>query len=456
VDLEKLVLESVRQKRKYWSKVCSLTAKYTNMLRSQDIYTWMWEWAWKYGLLFNHINISTCLLYSIDPSEAEPMNLDFTVRLPSFEEWLAGFELIFEKIDLGELWRQFLLELWGIEVPPIFTLETLLTELFRPEYMPKLPQKLIVGKTKYGEGYVDPPVIREFLRATFLEHFKRREDFERLRTICEEYIEKLGIHQGPVEAIFNRLALLHQILFENFVLGYGILGVSKLTPRGSKSARVPMVTWRREAVEVEYTRFQEASIGFILGITPLGFGILVPREDMYRYLVHLRTGAKVQRVLQFLDWRIRRMIDRVLATAQGFGNYQKLEEKVSLFKSDRADQYHQLMLARYLIENMVQSILEQYNVDPYRANMYRRAVLQLIGHRKKRHRWGYAAYKAMTEEEFKTWWIDHWKRQGLNPDVLEKLYEVVSRWLPQWRSQWSELGQRVQQLKKRLAQLLRS
>ena len=123
-------------------------------------------------------------------------------------------------------------------------------------------------------------------------------------------------------------------------------------------------------------------------------------------------------------------------------------------KSERVEQYGSLQMIRYMIDSWVISMLHELGVDIYRLNLYCRAVNQLIGHRKKRHKWGYSAFKTMTEDEFKKWWLEYWTRQGLNRDVLEMLYEGVKRWLPHLRTQTQELGERLKKIRQRLAKWL--
>jgi beta-xylosidase len=30
----------------------------------------------------------------------------------------------------------------------------------------------------------------------------------------------------------------------------------------------------------------------------------------------------------------------------------------------------------------------------------------------------------MTEDEFRAWWIDYWAKQGLDPDILSRIYDA--------------------------------
>ncbi|RLE88793.1 MAG: hypothetical protein DRJ67_01115 [Thermoprotei archaeon] len=454
--LERKIMESVQEKKKYFQKTLSLSAVDANYQRILDTEDYFTEWAWREMPLFIWLDISSLFIFGLDPTELEPFTLDFRVELPSFEEWMQGIKLWIYTINLGDLWSQMNADLFNIEVPPVLDFDTFIDENVTPEIAPDVKQqkerKLTVGVTKYGEGYVDPPVIREFLRSTFYELFRRRPDYERLRTIFKVIAEKLGVAESVVEAVFNRIVLHEQMFYENFILGYNLLGVSKLTPRGSDKASLTIINWRGEEQEVRYTKFAENNNGFILGVTPLGYGLLTPRE---RFFKESPRGI-TPKIVWFIDYKARRLLARYRATHLMVANYQRVDEMIDYTRSERTEQYHALAMRKYYIESLIDALLQGYGVDNFKRNLYRKAVLQLIGHKKKRHRWGYAAFKSMTEDEFKEWWLGHWERQGLNRSLLEKIYERVKRWLPRLRSDLEELGERLRKRRRALARALAS
>ena len=156
----------------------------------------------------------------------------------------------------------------------------------------------------------------------------------------------------------------------------------------------------------------------------------------------------------FIDWKVRRMISRYRATGIGFGNYQRPEEAYYFHKSERADHYHQIRDFYRHFDNIIENMLANKDIDIYKKNMYKRAIAMLIGHKKKRHKWGYSAYKSMTEEEFKTWWIEYWVKQGLDINILNELYNVVIKWIQKLRPKLEDLGRKLAQRRKQLAQAL--
>lgn len=448
--------ESVLEKRKYWKKVLSDNAMWLNLMRVLDMEDLFSEWAWAESMFFIWLDISNLIIFGLQPYEMEPMNLDFTIELPSLEEWEQGIKLKIEPVDLGEQWAEFNLEVFGIEVPPICDFTTFLNALVWPDLSFMLWRKLVIGQTKYGEGYVDPPVIREFLRATFLENLKRRFDLGRLKQWMKLAIEKLDIAEGVAEAVYNKIVEHVAVIFENFILDFNLLNYSKLCKRepekGVTRARAPIITWREEEHDMEYDRFAEINVGFILNVTPLNFNIMTEKgKKFYKETI---VGV-IPIASHFIDWKVRRLLSRYRATHVAIANYQRPEEQLHYYASERCEQIHALREIFYTIDSMVDTLLEREDVDIFRRNLYRTAARSLIGYRKKRHKWGYAAYKTMTEEEFKRWWISHWERQGLKREILERIYERLERWLPILRNEVEELGRRVREIRYRLARLLR-
>jgi hypothetical protein len=79
----------------------------------------------------------------------------------------------------------------------------------------------------------------------------------------------------------------------------------------------------------------------------------------------------------------------------------------------------------------------------FERRKYISAVLQLWGHKGKRHSWGFKTFKYMSLDELKSWWVDYWSRQGLDPALLNRLFEMVRTWLPDVVDRKVELGRKL-------------
>jgi hypothetical protein len=100
---------------------------------------------------------------------------------------------------------------------------------------------------------------------------------------------------------------------------------------------------------------------------------------------------------------------------------------------------------RYTVEHIAEAVLRQLapGLDPMKQRAYISAVLQLLGHRGKRHEWGYGVFKAADLDELKSWWLDYWSGQGLDRGVLEELYNRVEPFLDKYIQKKTDLGRKI-------------
>lgn len=456
--IDKLGTGSVLEKRKYHAKVLSESAIWTNVRRALDTLDLFSEWAWSESLFFIWLDISNLFIFGLDPRELEPLDPEFRVRLPSLREFLQGVKLKLEPIDLGEAWRTFYWDVYGTEVPPLLDFVTFVMAQCWPEYLGWLleqtKRKLVVGESVYGTSYVDPPVVREFLRSSLFELVRRRVDLARVRRVFQVVVDGGWVSEGLAEAVYNRIAMHLSALFDAFVLDYNLLNHSRLCEPASDAAKVGLVTWRGEVVDARVRKFDEVNMGFVLDVTPLNLGILMDDRSVYRPSPLERRDVGTSVLSDFIDWKVRRMVSRYPATGVALGNYQRPEEALAFHESERADHHHQLRAFYYYVDAVVDRLLEGEAVDAFTKNMYRRAAAMLLGHRKKRHRWGYGAYEAMSEDEFRDYWLRYWSGQGLNPEVLNRIYGVLGKWARRYRVELRELGERLRRRRLTLSRAL--
>jgi hypothetical protein len=310
-------------------------------------------------------------------------------------------------------------------------------------------QKAKYGITPYDLGYYDPIICREFLRSTFYKlRLLRTPDKSWFKTMDQiaEYLEMTGVTD---EHMFNRLMSILSAQTQAFVLGLSILGRSKLTETDGEWGVVPVRTAKGEIYSLHFRTLDHLQMGFILGVTPLGYGILLPKESIYK----LPDGKKNPPIIQAMVKKIKGIINRLPLTTFGYSNYNKPEEMLNYHKSEKTNQYHLLMTQRRIIEEWVKKQIPPEEANPVRIRQYQNAVLQAVAWRAKRHKWGYDSWKYMTEEQFKEWWKLHWKGQNLNETVLDKLYSGMEVWLKRIREEKVSLGEKVKKTRIQLSQL---
>jgi hypothetical protein len=177
--------------------------------------------------------------------------------------------------------------------------------------------------------------------------------------------------------------------------------------------------------------------GCILDISVLDDCYLFEREDVY--------ADEAPHIDRFLEERMRLFRDRAMITAPAFSNYVTGEEAADYHLAERTTVWGELMSIRYTVEHEVEAFLarEAPGLNTFDKRKYVTAVLQLLGHTGKRHRWGYRVYQLLEEPEIKNWWIEYWSNQGLDGTLLEKIFDSVKTWLPRIVDVKRELGRRV-------------
>ncbi len=447
LDVSKLVTELRRQKAKYHAKTTSTSGIYVNWLRGFDVYDLMPYYVWLYIPEFNYTSLSISLLFGIPPLETEPVNLDFEIELPSLEELLQGILVDISPMDLSKIFE------W-LKSLEDYILANFVEEAAESMLKTRL-HKGVYGQSYYGQAYYDPPAVREFIRSTMLRLWLERRTLKQLRDDVASAASSLGIADFMARYMYDRISLVLNSQTETMVLGYGVLGRSRLGRRGSELAVVPYVDYDGNYREVHLNTLDHVQYGFILGMTPLGFGYLLPKDTVYKKeKTTSPTGYETEAgppVTKLIDYKARRILSTFTQSAFAFGNYSRWDEQRSYLRSERADQWMELQLLRYHVERMVEPIILKYETNPVKIRMYKSAALQLVSAKAKRHRWGYKGYEAMTEEEFYQWWLQHWQAQGLNSVVLNEIYTRIKDILPRLRWEKWLKGQRLKETRYRLA-----
>ena len=426
-------------KAKYHQKVASEDAIYITWIRNLDIQKLFAEYAWMQLSIFDLSELGLGLLYSILPIDYQPYSIDFTYQLPTPEETLQGIWAKFQPVDFSKLY------IWMTDF------KEYIIENFKEEYQPDLligvAPKAIYGVTPYGRGVYDPIIAREFLRATFHKlRLLRTPDTTWVTTMehIAEFLDMIGVTD---DNIFNRLMMLYSAQSQSFVLGLGILGRSRLTTTEGEYAKIPFLDAQGYIHDLKFRTLDHLQMGFILGVTPLGYGILLPKTSTYK----MPEGKKNPAIIKIMTMKIKGIINRLTLSTWAYSNYNKPEEMVNYHRSDKADQYDLLQTQRRHIENWVYARIPPEESNLVRIRQYQNALLQAMAWKAKRHVWGFESWKTMTDEQFYAWWLDYWTKQGLTKQTLEDLYQNSKTWLTRLREDKVAIGEKVKTRRKQLA-----
>jgi len=426
-------------KEKYHQKTLSEDAIYLTWIRNLDVEPVFADYAWMQLSVFDLSELGLGLLYNILPIDYEPYSIDFTYVTPTPDETLQGIWAKFEPVDFARLY------VWTTDY------REYILENFKEEYQADLiamtAEKAIYGITPYARGLYDPIIAREFLRATFHKLRLLRTPDMTWRTMVEHIADYLVMIGVTDDNVFNRIMMLFSAQTQSFVLGLGMLGRSRLSETEGDYAKIPLLDAQGYVHDLKFRALDHLQFGFILGVTPLGYGLLLPKESIYK----MPEGKKNPSIIKVMTEKIRGMIHRLTLSTWAYSNYNRPEEMMDYHKSDRANQYDLLQSQRRLIESWVYVRIPPEESNLVRIRQYQNAVLQCICFRAKRHKWGFQSWRHMTEDQFYEWWLDYWTKQGLTRETLKDLYQQAKIWLIRLRSDKTAIGEKIKKRRKQLA-----
>jgi len=197
-------------------------------------------------------------------------------------------------------------------------------------------------------------------------------------------------------------------------------------------------------VELKYYTLDNLQIGFILGVTELGYAVLTPQTSTYSQ----KDGKENPNIVQHEVKKVRKAVDTLTLSTWAYSNYNKPEEMLDYHRSDKTAQYDIIQSQRKLIEEWVRNQIPSSEANPVTVRQYQNAVLQAITWKAKRHKWGFKPFKDTPEDTFKSWWLTHWTSQGLKQPTLENLYSRLENIIPTIRdTKWS-LGEQVKKIRR--------
>jgi hypothetical protein len=434
--LERLIRELDSQKRKYHEKMLSVDGEWSLFLRGLQIYDFMLDIADLLIPEFHMSVLSLTLTFNISIPELQPLNFDFKWRFPTVEEWLRGVGVVIEKLEGLELNE--IMPGYAVDVED-FVKMNFRQELWQ-DILGTMIEKGYYGISRYARSYYDPAAVREFIRNFVTAMFKKHPRYGERRTEILAMARALGVNEEVVRETYDKMSLITSAHTQCCILGYCTLDESMLCEpheADPEAARVEFVDIDGNLVEVGVTTLSDMQYGCILDISVLDDCYLFEREDAY--------AEGVPHVDELLDERMRLFRDRAMITAPAFANYATGEEAADYHLAERTTVWGELMSIRYTVEHEVEALLarEAPGLNTFDRRKYVTAVLQLLGHTGKRHRWGYKVYQLMEEPELRNWWLDYWSSQGLDRALLEKLYVSVKTWLPRIVDVKREMGRRV-------------
>ncbi len=402
------------QKRKYWLKTQSETAIDVMLDRMFDIYDYFAFWGdWILSdTLFS--SLVSLVFFDLAIPDLTPWTLTWEVELPTLDEFLAGVLIKLEPIDIT-------IEFPELKLPDL-TLDFILEPDFSFNIKETRPKKLKVGVTKYGEGYVDPPAVREFLRSTALAILKKDISIPAARNMLKAAAKAWNITEAVVEELFNRLSAITAIKEKALTWDYGWWDRSNWSAEGS-SGKVTFTNYQGEEVEAEYEHLADFQWGGHWDLSSWDYFFWTTHESPYK----TPPPGENPNISKIRDYVVHNFRDRIHVTPFAVANYQKAEARTAWNKSPRTETYGMPLSQRYRLESLVDNMIRQLKPDVgvFQLRLYKSAILDLYGTLYDPHRWGAEAQRVSSKEELKTYWLEKWKAHGLDESILTRLFEAL-------------------------------
>jgi len=408
--------EILKQKQDYWIKILSDEGAWTTLSLLFNEFDWLSyfsDWVLSDTLWSSLVSM---LLLSLPALDIEPINLVWDIELPTPEEFARGIRIKLVKKVIEDL------------VPECKDVIEDITKIFEEDFAEQFKEtRLVKGyydRTQYNTSYYDPTEVYELIRSTLYALMKKDITLNDAREKIDVLAKILEIHPEVKKILFNKLSAISAVKEQVMVWDYGWWDKSYWGDEEGKG-------WIRY---IDYD-LQEKSIEFEDMVDLIMGGHF--DEASWDYFFWVGESGKEAHPFKDGKCSIAYIYDKlwanfrnmVLTTALAVANYQRREEMEKWTRSERLETFSLPVTQRMYLERLVASIVRKHepNIDVFRLRLYKSAVLQIFGIKGSPHRWGEDTFRAMTEEDFKQWWIETWERKGLRRETLEDLYDSLKK-----------------------------
>ncbi|MEM4500563.1 MAG: hypothetical protein QW512_00335 [Thermofilaceae archaeon] len=427
-------MQKYYMKKKYYDKLLSTNAMMNVYLRTIDVEDLVQRNIWLQIAPFDLAQLGIGLILSISGFEFDALMLSFIAELPEPDELMRGILVKFEPADLTS------------EFPELGNVDLQIQAWFPEEFRPKTLEKAQYSVSQYDASYYDPMLFREVITSTLFKLRQMNPSDPLYKQIVEELAEMLEVSTYALWFVSDKISLLMAAQEQTFILGLGVLGYSRLQEKEGRFIKIKFTDHDGVEHEVKVRHLSDLLLGFILGITPLGYGLLLPDREVLK----LEEDKYNPRLVESVTTKASIIRDSIPFLPFSFSNYQTFKEMADVHANQRVSQYDALMHIRKFIEYLVEMRIPPEERNPVTVRQYQNAVLQYFGWLTKRHAWGMDAFRQMAEDEYVRFWIGYWTAQGLKESTLQSLYEVMKLWKRALIRERVRLGELIQKYRKGL------
>ena len=402
--LSEIANKVLEEKMRYAQKVTSEDALSQNIF---DIYLF----SDQIGVRFDHVifesvftSLVNMVLFNIEPYEIPIFNLCFETSLPTPEEFAKG-----KLLDIGCV---SCLE----KYPELETAISRAVDMLKPSMV----GKCYWGESFYGDCYVDPPIVRDYIRSTMLRVLKVLRTGDTQRAVHDSFIENLEMVPEPMKVAWEMSNYVFEARNRDPWWDYAWWDYSVWAEEKSY-----VETYEKKVVEVDPEH--------VMDVAGASFWDIAVWDYSY-WAEELRSTVEGREMLKKFEQLFNVVMDvgsfiareaksRILTTPLLVANYQRADERRNWAISRRVDEFASSKVWVYRIREAVRNIV--VGEPPSMFRVYESAAMTLVSRIGRPGGWGYEAFRGMDVNTFKRQWIDEWSGKGLDPAKLEKIFDIV-------------------------------
>ena len=400
-DIANKILE---EKMRYAQKVTSEGAITQNIF---DIYIFSDSIATYYDFMILD-SVFTSLVgiafFGLEPSEIPVFNMCYDTALPSTEEFVKGKLIDIKQVSCLD------------KYPEISTYISEAVTALKPSTV----QKCFWGRSTYGDCYVDPTVVRDYLRSSMLRVFKIPRSGETQKDIHDSFIENLDMLPEPMKAGWEMSNYIYEAKARDAWWDYAWWDYSYWAEEETYITNyedVPILVNPEHVMDVVVDAFWDLAVWDFsywaeeTHSTPEGIEMLD------------RFGKMYDATMKIADKILLEQKSRLLTMPLIVANYQTAEERENWATSRRVDEFGLSKAWLYRIRDAVRAIVS--GTPPAIFRVYESATMSLVSRIGRSGGWGYEVFRGMDLATLRKQWIDEWSAKGLDPETLGKIFDTI-------------------------------
>ena len=381
--------------------------------------------------------LTTSSDFGIGLTDFDIFHVNFTFRLPTIDEILAGIYVVPIQISLEQDFSQYVQFDLGLTFDTSKLLDYTQTlnwflkdGITNPVSWQYTYQNVaLFDITKYGEGIywesdtvpVNPTLGQQIqlnpLQSDTLLSLSHQASLK--PWIVKQYTVLLGNEQLAI-AYLMRKDFLEKTMKDAFFLGFSMLNYSPIRTKEIQNDVEGVtihVTVDSQDIGIFVQTIDRICFGFILGVTPLGLGRFTPEES---YTTFRNTGPR------YAFWRAMKQKQRFQSMTTELLFTVPEEEKQSIPQSPRINVYGVHRHAQEQIRDLVMRVVS--DAGPNELVKYYHAALEVVYKNRQSHHRIRNWKTQLSDDEFYKMWLEKWKTLGLNSSKLQQIYELVKTW----------------------------